>query len=257
MTPLTPAPPGREPVCAPSPYGAALRRRWPVVLLASALAGALAYAVSVMVLPDVYLSSATVIVNQAQTEPTGGRTALDPFTNDQSLSETFEQLALQPAVSDQVARDLGIRPSALISATTVHAVPRTPLVIISVEGPTPEQAARRTQAYTAQFVQSTLGNAVLPGRAMVVSGATRPTETIAPRPRLNALAAAAAVLLAGVGLLLARVLLGGEDRPAQPAERDLRVREVDWRLPVEERAADLRVAEPAVGGRSFERRGGT
>lgn len=248
----------REAASPPSHYGAALRSRWPLVLVGSLLAGGIAYGVSVEVLPKVYRSSATVIVNQAQNEPAAGRTAIEPFTNDQSLSETFEQLALQPAVSDQVARDLSMKTSALVSATTVHAVPRTPLVIISVEGPNPEQAARRTQAYTAQFVQSTLGNAVLPGRAMVVSGATRPTEPIAPRPRLNALIASVAALLLGIGVLLARVLVGAGRPPAREGRaRDWRVRDVDWHPPVEDTPGDVRIDEDGVStSRAYDRRGG-
>lgn len=199
-------------------HGARLRRTVPLVLLGSALAGGLAHLVSTQVLPAVYRSSSTVIINQALTGPDAERSAIEPFTNDQSLGETFEQLALQPAVSEQVARDLGMRSSALVSQTEVHAVPRTPLIIISVQGPTPEEAARRTQAYTAQFVESTVGSAMLPGRAMVVSGATRPTEPFAPRPQLNALVAGFAGLLLGLGVLFARALLRESREDVEPED---------------------------------------
>lgn len=233
-----------------------LRRTVPLVLLAGLLAAVAGYVISERLLPNVYRSSATVIVNQTQARAPDAPLATEPFTNDQSLGETFQELALQPNVSDQVARDLDESPAELRRATTVRAVPRTPLIVIAVEGSTPDQAARRTQAYTAQFVQSTLGNDVLPGRALVVSAATVPTETVAPRPLLNALVAGVAALLLGIGGICAWTLLGPGQASARARERAgpaWLVRGTDAAPDAQDSAPEHR---PATVHGAYERRSG-
>lgn len=188
----------------PGPFPS-LGRRWPWILLATVVAALGAYAVSDLVLPAVYRSSSTVIVtNQAAVLPDGQDLPIDPFVDDQSLSETFEQLALQPSVADPVARELGMRTKQLQEAVSVHAVPRTPLVIISFQAENPAAATRGAQAYTAQFVTSTRRSSFLPGKVLVVSGATRPADPVGPRSVNNALVAGAAALALSLGLVLAR-----------------------------------------------------
>jgi capsular polysaccharide biosynthesis protein len=187
-----------------SVYLTSLRRRWLVVLLAAVFAAAAAYLVSDRVLPTTYRSSATVIVlNQAQPTPAGGAVPIQPFVDDQSLSETFQSLALQPDVTDQVARDMGLRPSEASRRVGARAIPRTPLVVLSFDASSPDEAARGARSFAAQFVQST-HTGFLPGRALIVSGAIRPTQPIAPRPVLNALVAGLAGLLLGLAVVLAR-----------------------------------------------------
>lgn len=214
-------------------YLSALRRRWYVVLLAGIVAAATAYVVSTTVLPTVYRSSATVIVNnQPAAAPLDGGAPTEPFVDDQSLSETFAQLAVQPAVADTVARELGLRPSQLAGRIDVQAVPRTPLVVIAYRAGTPVEAAQGAQAYTAEFVQSSQSTSFLPGRVLVVSGATLPTEPVAPRPLLNSLVAGIAGLLLGLGVLLARVSVrvAQGSRPARRAGGRREARSLaEWR----------------------------
>ncbi|MBC7679187.1 MAG: hypothetical protein H7233_09380 [Pseudorhodobacter sp.] len=191
----------RPPVGAPG----TLRRGGAFVLLAAALAAGTGYVVSDFILPEVYRSSATIIVNNiAPSVPDDSVVPIEPFVDDQSLSETFEQLALQPAVMSAVAADLGMPVEELAARTRVHAVPRTPLVVISHDASTPELAARGAQAYTAIFVQGSRRSGLLPGRALIVSGATLPNQSSAPRTLLNTLVAGLAGLLLGVLALVAR-----------------------------------------------------
>jgi capsular polysaccharide biosynthesis protein len=182
-----------------------LRSRWLLVLLTPLVAATAAYFVSVMALPTVYRSTATVIVHNKPATVPAGTLPVDPFVDDQSLGETFKQLAVQPAVTEQVARDLGMLPKAVTDHVTVQSLPRTPLVVISFDAATPGLASRGAQAYAAQFVQSTASATDLPGTALVVSGATRPLEPIAPRTLLNTVVAGLAGLLLALGVLFRRV----------------------------------------------------
>lgn len=229
-----------------------LRRRWYLVLLAGALAAGAALAVSVLLLPTVYRSSATIIVSNPPATDEVVRSG--PFVDDQSLSETFAQLALQPAVAEAVARELGLRTSQLEGRVSVRAIPRTPLVVISYDGATPDEAAQGSQIYTAQFVQSSRRTTFLPGRVLIVSGATLPTEPIAPRPLLNTLVAGIAGLLLGVGLLVARASLAAAQgaRPAPPTRERRPSRALD-RFPARDRSTkDL---DPSGGESVNGRRG--
>lgn len=201
-----------------SVYLAALRRGWIVVVLAIGLAVGSALAVTELLLSPVYRSSSTLLIkNQPASLAPEVTLPAEPFIDDQSLSETFEQLALQPDVVAAVASRMGLRPSEVQDRVQVHALPRTPLVVISFDGPTPGSAARGAQAYTADFVQRTQRNDVLPGRALVVSAATVPVEPVAPRPALNALVAGVAAGFLTLLVLLARA--HGRASGVPPADR--------------------------------------
>lgn len=187
-----PSPDPAAPVLTAWTYASAVGRRWLLLLVLAVAAAGVGYVLSGQ-LPQVYRSSATLLVQQPP-DAAGNRPPSDPFV-DEALSATFAELARQPEVAAAAATRLGVEATEIGRRMDVRAVPNTPLVLFEATGRTAEDAAGVNRAYVEQFVAVSEARGWLPGRVVPVSAATTPASPVSPRPVLNALVAATATVL--------------------------------------------------------------
>lgn len=171
--------------------------------LCGVIAASLSYYVSEFVLPQVYESSTTLILqNQStgQTPQTSANT-YDQFLADQSMVATFKTLALQYPVAVEASTDAGLSPSQLYGKVTAHVVPTTTLLVLSYQGKDAARTADVVRAYAAAVMRLSVSRQWVPGRTLAVVGdAMTPRAPIRPRVVLNT--AVALVAGAAVPLLL-------------------------------------------------------
>lgn len=184
------------------PYTRALRRGWPLIVIALAVALVTAFVLTQQQ-PRRYRSSSMLVVT-----PAAGVTARELIDSIESLERrtvvaTFARLATTDVLRDAVASQLGITPDrARLFRVDAAVVPNTNMIRIDVEGPDAAMTAsfaNGTALATAREAQSLYRVYAmrLVNRAVAAS---RPSH---PDPKRNLLVAALAGLALGVAAALA------------------------------------------------------
>lgn len=113
-----------------------LLRKWLwLVILCIVIAGAATYFISKRTTP-IYEASATLRVNQANSNPAVNTAYADVLTSER-LARTYASLLTARPVLEETARRVGIEPKSLATAVTVTTVRDTLLLQVKVEGPNP------------------------------------------------------------------------------------------------------------------------
>ena len=158
------------------------RRR--VAFLATFLAAMAAVVAITLALPPTYSASATLYV--------GGKVNPDTFVDTTRIEQhtrTYSTLAGNPNVAEVVAAELGLGldRSALLGRTSFAPIERTPLIQISAEAATPEEAQRIANTYATIFVERMMGlfeEGRAPAELSVSEEAVLPTKPAKPNPPL-------------------------------------------------------------------------
>ena len=131
---------------------ATLLRKWSwLIIFMIVVAGITAYVVSRSSTP-VYQASATLMVNQAATNPTSSGAYSDILSSER-LARTYASLMVSRPVLDETAQRLGVTPRTLAGAVTVAPIRDTQLLKINVEGTIPELAAQVANTLPAVFIE--------------------------------------------------------------------------------------------------------
>lgn len=171
-------------------YVAALRRQWIVILILTALGGAVAYGYS-QSLPKQYQSRASVIVVPARGNSTSE--LMQGANYVQNLVQTYTVLATSPTVLNPVITKLGLDVSAtaLARSINVDAPLNTFVLDISVTDPVPSQARTIAAAVSTQLAvavaetspQASDGTAAV--RVETIAPAQSPSIPSSPNTRNN------------------------------------------------------------------------
>jgi capsular polysaccharide biosynthesis protein len=174
---------------------AVVRRRWPVLVAATAVAGAIGYATAAAT-PDVYEARAQLLVGPLSGEAKTLRAS-------SQLTETYAELAGRRSLLVATARDVGRRPGELRLRAAPDAATR--LLTISDRQTDPRLAARVANAHTAELMaltrRPTAGRARA-GRLQVVEAASPSGSPVGPPAGVVAALAALAGLLAATAAAL-------------------------------------------------------
>lgn len=128
-----------------------LLRKWLwLLVLATLAAGAVSYVVSRNSTP-IYQASATLMVNQAANPTTA--TGYSDILTSERLARTYASLLTSRPVLDETATRLGIAPAAMGDAISVTSVRDTQLLVIKVEGPTPQLIAQIANTLPIVFIE--------------------------------------------------------------------------------------------------------
>lgn len=222
----------------------ALRRSWRLLLVGAVVSGAVALLVTTVLVSESYRSTATLIVAPVADPAAAERNrSLEAYLPEQSMTETFAQLSTQQVVVAAAARTLKVDQAALKASSSVRAVPRTPLLEITVSAPTAAEAARRTRGYVDEILRATREQDWVPALSLeLVNQASTPTAPSSPQPVLaSVVSAAAGLLLVACIVLLRTQLLAGRHRPSLVAPS----------AAPEETPEESRVAARTVGSRAY------
>jgi succinoglycan biosynthesis transport protein ExoP len=204
-------------------YANVLRRRW-VVIVCSALVGALAAFAWASSTPPTYTATAKVYVSLNTGESTSD--LLQGSTYVKNLIESYAALTDMPVVLDPVARDLGPDVTGRYLATIVSADSplNTSIIEIKVDHGIPETAAQIADAVAQQLSTTVvdLSPAAPTGEqsieVTVVSPAETPQFPSAPRTRLLTAAGGAGGLAISVAFVLLWAVLDTRIRSARDLE---------------------------------------
>ncbi len=174
-----------------------LRRRWWVILLLPLVAGISAYVVTKQMTP-IYRATAVILVNQTQ-DP--GTVQYNDVLTSERLTNTYAQLVKRRVVLDKVVQKLSLPMTAgqLDGKVTVTPVTNTQLLHISVDDPSPSQAALIANTLAQAFIDDNSSELGRPGTVSVTDQATVPGAPAKPNVKLNTV----------LGLMLGLMLAGG------------------------------------------------
>lgn len=155
-----------------------------VAFLATFLVAMAAVVAVTLALPPTYSANATLYV--------GGKVDPDTYVDTQRIEQhtrTYSTLAGNPNVAEVVAEELGtgLDRSDLLGRTSFAPIERTPLIQISAEADTPEEAQRIANTYARVFVERMMGlfeQGRAPAELSVSEEAVLPTEPAKPNPPL-------------------------------------------------------------------------
>jgi capsular exopolysaccharide synthesis family protein len=201
---------------------ALLLRGWRVIVVATVLAGALAY-ITTATMPKVYESQAKLIVAQSLNTPTPD---INVLMASQRLTQTFAELATTRPLVQRVIDQLDLPDNAdqLIARTTAQAAANSLYVTIAVRDSTPERAAATANALGAELIDAapailaTAPTGPQPRLLTVVDPAIPDSTPVAPRITLTTVLAAIVAAIAAVGLIVAREYLNDTIRSGREAE---------------------------------------
>jgi capsular polysaccharide biosynthesis protein len=178
-----------------------LRRRFWIVFIVVLSAVALAAILSYVILPPVYESSTTLIVNEKRTA-TQGTSSIDygQIQTSQALAVTYAKIITSRAVLQDTIGTLRLSETVeqLIKMITVQVEGETEIIAVNVKDKDVIRAANIANAVANSFITQlpTLINRV--ENVSVIDRAVPVTDQVSPRPLLNMAVAFVAALMLGV-----------------------------------------------------------
>lgn len=130
-----------------------IRSSLPLIVVATVLAAAAAFAVST-VLPPKY--EATVLLNVGQSGSSGNTNSFDSLQVSQRLSSTYARLAVRDSAATTVITELGLQTTKedLLKHVRAEAETDSTLLTITVDDPNPAQAAAIANAFATELLKA-------------------------------------------------------------------------------------------------------
>jgi capsular polysaccharide biosynthesis protein len=181
----------------------ALTRRWTILLACLLAGGVLLFAVSSFVLPEMYLSSVELYVNNTEIK-SGGDVTTSDIDASRRLSNTYIVVLKNPAVRSQVIEGLGgiLTQDDLEKYVTIVAVEDTEVVRISATTESIALSAQICNTY-ADVAPGVLERVVQAGSVEIIGAATQDPEPVSPNiPRNSAIGALAGLIIAIIAVYL-------------------------------------------------------
>ena len=181
-----------------------VRRRWWLLVLGAAIAGAAAFVVSQQ-LPRVYRAHATILVSQAPALVAGETQSRDRLDGER-LTNTYAELVERGPVFAAVIQRLGLAMSQreLNDKISVTAIEGTQLLRVSAQDADPARAALLANTMVTAFIDDHASLPERPGAVSIATEAEVPDSPVSPDTVLNtAVAIVLGLLIAGcVGLAI-------------------------------------------------------
>ena len=203
-------------------YVRILRRRWPIVVAATALAAALA-GVLTMITPRTYQSTVQFFVSTATGDAGNSAQLASGNTFTAQRVKSYAQLLKTPKALDPVVAETGVGTTdQLVSKVTATIPPDSVLLNVAVTDGHPE-VAQRLAAGIAKTLPATISeledvNGTSPVKVTVVKDAELNAAPVAPRPVRNIALGVILGLLIGFGLAVLRELMDTKVRTKDDVE---------------------------------------
>lgn len=175
------------------------RRRFWIVVAVMLVCVVLAVMLGYVLLPSVYRSETSLIVNQRQTDQTAGGIDYSQVQTNRTLAVTYAEIITSRVIlQDTINRlKLDMTVDNLAKATTVQVKGQTEIIVVSVTNTDAQRAALLANAVAASFMMQLpkLVNSV--ERVSVIDPAVASTKQVSPRPLLLIAVAFAVGLILG------------------------------------------------------------
>ncbi len=221
-----------------TPMAVFARRKWIIVVTFVVVVAAAA--VLSQLQEKVYSTSSTMLVALNSDTP-----GFETVQASQAIARSYADIINSPNIAGRVAVRLGdgITKSEVQDATSFEALPETQLLRLSAEAPSPGQAKRIADEYSAVFIEYARLNLSNTTKASISLADAAPLSTSPsrPKPKLYVLVAAMLGLPLGLTLALLRDRLDRRLRTLEDVEDQLEV-PVLASVPARGRAARSRAA---------------
>jgi capsular polysaccharide biosynthesis protein len=186
-------------------YRALWRHKWFVLILTGILAAATWVLTSRQ--QKTYEASTLVRVQQVVQDPTDPGQTVTALEASQRLALTYARIVKTSAIAERVRRGLHSTVPAGEIDLSAEAVPDLDLVTISAKSPSPRLAQRIANAVPTALKDFIDDTGTLRDQVITIEAASRPTDPVSPRPKLNvALALLFGLVFNGALALLLEVL---------------------------------------------------